>query len=168
MRGVLTARGRELRRADGGGVDVAYRVIFIQQVMIRVLRQGLEDRPLIESTGALRDYAMMRQGFLAHEEVRAFYLDAGNHLIREELMNRGTVDESSIYVREMLARGLELGAAGLVLLHNHPSGDPVPSSTDREITRSLSQAGKFMGLRLLDHLIVARGRYYSFHEAGLL
>jgi DNA repair protein RadC len=102
------------------------------------------------------------------EQVRALFLDSRNRLIADEQQGRGTVNHTPLYPREVLKRALELKAAALILVHNHPSGDPTPSRADIELTRELASAAKALGLALHDHVIVGMGRWMSFRREGLL
>lgn len=168
LRGVLTAPRRELRQAVPQGDAVAAHLGAIRRAMTRVLRSELDDRPLIDSGRALAGYLRLAQGSEPVEVVRAFYLNTGQRLLREEVAARGTIDEAPIYVREIVRRALELGAAGLVLVHNHPSGDASPSRIDIDLTRCLAEACRTMGVTLFDHLIVTAGDCLSFRAEGLL
>ena len=104
----------------------------------------------------------------AREQFRVLFLDKKNQLIADEVMNRGTVDHAPVYPREVVRRALELSASALILVHNHPSGDPTPSQADVKLTRELVEAGRHMKVTVHDHVIIGRGRYTSFAEAGLL
>lgn len=126
------------------------------------------DGPVITSSDALLRYLSLAQGSAQVEIVRILYLTARHRLIRDEIASRGTIDEAVLHVREVLARALELGAAAIVLIHNHPSGDPTPSKADIDMTRRLALTGKGLGVHLLDHLIVARTEMMSFRAQGLL
>ena len=102
------------------------------------------------------------------EQFRVLYLDRKNVLIADEAQSKGTVDHTPVYPREVLKRALELGASALILVHNHPSGDPAPSVDDRGVTEQLVAAGRLLDIPVHDHVIIGRGRYTSFAEAGLL
>lgn len=102
------------------------------------------------------------------EEVRVFYLDRKNHLIADEQHSRGTVDHAPFYPREVIKRALEMSASALVVVHNHPSGDPTPSTGDIALTRQLGEASKMMGLTLHDHIIITPSGEVSFRAEGLI
>lgn len=140
----------------------------IRQTMHWTLRTEVETRPILGSSQALRDYLRLAQAFDRHEYVRIFYLNSRNRLLREECLDRGTPDQSIASPRQIIVRGLELGATGIIICHNHPSGDPAPSMADKAITRRIAVAAQAVDLRLLDHLIVAEGGEFSFREQGLL
>jgi DNA repair protein RadC len=130
--------------------------------------RGGEARPSISSWSALNDYVRTRLAHEAREQVRVLYLDRKNQLIADELMNRGTVDHAPVYPREVVRRGLELSACALILVHNHPSGDPTPSSADIEMTRQVIEAARALNMAVHDHLVVGRDGVASFKALGLM
>jgi DNA repair protein RadC len=168
LRATLNARPREVLRASGGRQDVVDQLAATRQAMLWSLRQAASERPYLGNMEAIRDYLRMAQGFASLEEVRVLHLDSQARLLREELMCRGTPDEAMVNVREIVARAVEIGSVFLVLVHNHPSGDPTPSERDRELTRRLSIAAHSLDMRLIDHLIVAERGCFSFRDAGLV
>jgi DNA repair protein RadC len=108
---------------------------------------------------------------LAHapaEHVRVLYLDAKNHLLRDALITIGSINEAPIYPREIMRQALEVNATGMILVHNHPSGDPTPSVRDTQITKLVANAARLLDIQLHDHLIIARAGHVSFRAAGLL
>ncbi len=165
---MLLAGNGALREVLGDDEQTLQFLYAVRRAMLYALRAPIEDRPLLNNKQALFDYLQAVQGFATVEHARAIFLDSGNHLLREELVAEGTVDEIDLHVRMVIGRALELGAAGLILVHNHPSGDPTPSQGDRTVTRRLASAGQLMDVHLLDHLIIGRGRHFSFREAGFL
>lgn len=166
FRGVITAQAADLARVVSAAE--VQQILVLRTALLLALRQDFEDVPALNNVGSLLAYLQLRQGFSTREQVRALYLDARNRLIREEMISQGTIDEAALHVREVIGRGLEVGAAGLILAHNHPSGDPTASLGDIEITRKLACAGALLGMRLLDHIIVGRGHHFSFREKGLV
>jgi DNA repair protein RadC len=164
----LAAPRREQLRAAGGDLSVVQQLRAVHQAMIRARRLALDSLPVIGNERAVLDYVAAVQGADIVESVRVLYLDARNHLIREEVAARGTVHEAPIYVREIIARALELGAMGIIVAHNHPSGDTEPSVADKEMTAKLAAGARTMGIALHDHLIVSRHGHFSFRTAGLL
>jgi len=136
--------------------------------MVEVRRTQILDRPVIASGTALKDYLVAVAGGSAREELRILYLDARQHLIRDELLASGTVDAVPIHTREIMRRALELGASGLILAHNHPSGDATPSQSDIGETRRVVQAARTLGIVLHDHVIVARAEWTSMRTLGLI
>jgi DNA repair protein RadC len=168
LRATIAARPRELLRASGGRKEVVEQLAATRQAMLWSLRQAASERPYLGNMEAIRDYLRMAQGFAALEEVRVLHLDSQARLLREELMSRGTPDEAVVNVREIIAHAVEIGSVFLVLVHNHPSGDPTPSERDRELTRRLSIAAHSLDMRLIDHLIVAERGCFSFRDSGLV
>lgn len=168
LQAVLLAPSKELVLATGGDTELVAHLVTIRRAMHWTLRRRLDDRPLIKSFGALQEYLRFAQGAETTERFRILYLDTGHRLLREEVESQGTVDESAVYVREVVRRALELGASGLILVHNHPSGVAEPSNGDKGVTRALSNAARCFGIQVLDHLIVTRGGWYSFRGEGLL
>jgi len=155
--------------ADVSGSDRAAALVHAaRQVMIEVRRTQIVDRPVIGSGSALRDYLGAVAGGSPREELRILYLDARQHLIRDELLATGTVDAVPIHTREIMRRALELGASGLILAHNHPSGDATPSHSDIAETRRVAQAARTLGIVLHDHVIVARAEWTSMRTMGLI
>jgi DNA repair protein RadC len=131
------------------------------------MRSDIEDRPLIADEHAVIAYLRARCGHARLEELRVLHLDTKNQLIHEQLFP-GSVDEAPFQIREILRRALEVGAASIILAHNHPSGDPKPSASDREITQRLSRAANDIGVMMLDHIIVTRTKSFSFRLEGLV
>jgi DNA repair protein RadC len=140
----------------------------VGELMKRVLREEILERPVIGSWTALLDYLQVA---LAHEPVEQFrvlFLDRKNILIRDEQQQRGTVDHTPLYPRELVKRALELGASAIIMVHNHPSGDPTPSRADIEMTRQVVQAMAAVGLSVHDHVIVGKNRHTSFKSQNLI
>ena len=164
---MLAAPARRLRTA--GGCDrAASGLPVVRDAMLHSLESALGDRPLLGSTEALLAYLRSDMGSLAAETVHALFLDAGLRLIRHEPMFRGTISECPFYAREVVRRGLELGAASLILVHNHPSGDPTPSGDDLKRTRDLIEAARLFDIQVVDHLIIARTECRSMRAMGYL
>ena len=126
---------------------------------MRLLETRVEGRPILSSWDALGDYLQAAMGHSPVEEVRILFLNAKNMLIANEALWRGSVDEASVHVREVIARAIALGATAIIIVHNHPSGDPTPSQQDIRLTRDLIDAGRHMKVTVHDHVIVgAQGR----------
>ena len=140
----------------------------IREVSRRLLKAPIEDRPVIASWDALIDYCRAAMADEPTERFRVLYLDRRNRLIRDEIQQKGTVDHTPVYPREVVKRALELGATALVMVHNHPSGDPAPSRADIDMTREVREAAEKLGITLHDHIVVARGGTSSFKAMGLL
>ena len=140
----------------------------VQELLQRVLKEQLRERPAITSKEALRAYLKVAMEHEATEQFRLLFLDRKNILIRDEVQSRGTVDHTPLYPREVVKRALELGASALIMVHNHPSGDPTPSQADIETTRQVVAALAQVGIALHDHLIVGRAGQVSLRAAQLL
>ncbi len=126
------------------------------------------NRPALSSWAALIDYCTAAMARSPHEEFRVLFLDRKNVLIADEVQSRGTVDHTPVYPREIVKRALELGASALILVHNHPSGDPTPSRADIEMTREVAAAAKALKIAVHDHLVIGRSGHASFKALGLL
>jgi DNA repair protein RadC len=133
-----------------------------------MLEARVEDQPILSSWDALGDYLQAAMGHKRVEEVRILFLNAKNRLIANEALWQGSVDEASVHVREVIARAIALGATAIIIVHNHPSGDPTPSSQDIRLTRDLIDAGRHMKVTVHDHVIVGAGGRTSMKAAGLI
>jgi DNA repair protein RadC len=140
----------------------------IGELLKRVLREEIRERPVIGSWTALLDYLQVALAHEPIEQFRVLFLDRKNILIRDELQQRGTVDHTPLYPREIVKRALELGASSIIMVHNHPSGDPTPSRADIEMTRQVVQAMSAVGLTVHDHVIVGKNRHTSFKSQRLI
>jgi DNA repair protein RadC len=132
------------------------------------LREDAYKPPILSTSDAVVQYL---QAELAHspvEQVRVLFLGSRNQLLRDALVSIGSVDESPLYPREIMRQALEVNATGLILVHNHPSGDFAPSKGDEQATRQVVEAARTLDIRLHDHLIIAKGGYSSFRAIGLL
>lgn len=134
----------------------------------RLARARLRDRPVISSWAALLDYCHTHLAHHETEHFRVLYLDRKNVLIADDLLGQGTVDHVPVYPREVLRRALDLNATALILVHNHPSGDPTPSQADIAMTEAIRQACAVLSITLHDHLVIGAGREISFRAEGLL
>jgi DNA repair protein RadC len=132
------------------------------------LRRQVLNRPALTSWSALLDYCTAAMACCETEQFRILFLDRKNNLIADEVQQQGTVDHAPVYVREVLKRALELSASAIILVHNHPSGDPTPSRADIEITRKIIEAADKLSIAVHDHLIIGRGGHASFRGLKLL
>jgi len=164
---VLAASAGRLRAASGCD-RAAAGLPAVHRAMLRSLESELSERPLLSSTDALLHYLRSDMGSLPVEAVHVLFLDATLRLIRNEPMFHGTIGECPFYAREVVRRGLELGAASLILVHNHPSGDPTPSRDDRKRTRELIDAARLFDIQVVDHLIISRTECRSMRAMGFL
>ncbi|MCS6780056.1 MAG: DNA repair protein RadC [Geminicoccaceae bacterium] len=159
------------QRAAQRDEDLRFTRVLLKAVHVllrRVLKEEIRDRPVIGSWSALLDYLRATLGHEPTEQFRILFLDRKNILIRDEPQSRGTVDHTPLYPREVVKRALELGASAIVMVHNHPSGDPTPSKPDIETTRAVVQALAAVGILVHDHVIVGKNRHLSFRSEGLL
>jgi DNA repair protein RadC len=140
----------------------------IGELLKRVLREEIRDRPVIGSWTALIDYLQVALAHEPIEQFRVLFLDRKNILIRDEQQQRGTVDHTPLYPRELVKRALELGASSIIMVHNHPSGDPTPSRADIEMTKQVVHAMGAVGLTVHDHVIVGKNRHTSFKSQRLI
>ncbi|MGE0179097.1 MAG: DNA repair protein RadC [Sphingomonas sp.] len=139
-----------------------------QAAALRLLREEIRDRPVLGSWDALLDYLRADMAHEAIERVRILFLDTRNVLIRDELMWKGAVDESAVHIREIMRRALDLQASAIIVVHNHPSGDPSPSKQDIRLTRDLAEAGRHLNVILHDHIIIGAQGHSSLRAMGLI
>lgn len=165
---VVNASDARLREIDGIGDRAIEELRLIRAAALRLAKGQLLDRPLLTSWPALIDYLRSAQAFEAREQFRILFLDKKNRLIADEVQGQGTVDHTPVYVREVVKRALELHATALILVHNHPSGDPTPSRADIDMTRQIADAARPLGVVLHDHVIVGRGGHTSFRALRLI
>jgi DNA repair protein RadC len=164
---VLGADTQELAAA-GLGLPAIAVIKFIRELALRFLRAELRKRPVVGSWDKLIEYCTANIGHSAVEEFHILFLDCKNALIRDERQQRGTVDHTPVYTREVIKRALDLGASSLILVHNHPSGDPAPSAADIAVTRDIVRAAAPLSITVHDHLIIGRGCHASMRDLGLL
>jgi DNA repair protein RadC len=164
---VLGATPEELRTVKGVGETVALDLKLLHEASVRSAREQVAKRPVISSWSALMAYVKTALAHEAREQFRVLFLDKKNQLIADEVMGRGTVDHAPVYPREVMRRALELSASAVILVHNHPSGDPTPSSADIDMTRQVVEAGRSLRIAVHDHLIAARDGVASLKALGL-
>lgn len=165
---VIAAPLEQLEAQDGMGEVAAIALKTVREGAIRLLAADVMQKPVIASWSALLDYCRARLSREAREETRVLFLDRKNVLIADEPHGKGTVDQSPLYIREVVKRALDLAASAVILVHNHPSGDPTPSRADIDMTRDLDKALKAVGINLHDHLVIGRQAHASFKSQGLL
>jgi len=140
----------------------------IHEAAIRLTRETVQTRPVFGSGQAVLDYCRARLAHAATEEFHLLFLDRKNGLIAAETQSRGTIDHTPVYPREVVKRALELEASAIILVHNHPSGDPSPSKADVEMTREVARAAAALGIAVHDHLIIGRSGHASMKSLGLI
>ena len=165
--GLMSADPTALAHAGVGWRALAS-VKIVQAAALRLLKAEATARPVLASWDALLDYLRADMGHRRTERARVLHLNTRNMLIRDELVSEGSIDQAAIYVREVVRRALELGSAAIIVVHNHPSGDPSPSRQDIAITRDLALALKPLGITLHDHVIIGAQAHASLRALGLL
>jgi len=165
---VVTASPARLQMVKGAGPAVVLELKLVEAAAQRMMRARVIQKPLLSSWDALLDYCHTTMSHRETEQFRVLFLDRKNVLIADEEQARGTVDHVPVYPREIVKRALELNASALILVHNHPSGDPTPSEADLSMTRQVLDACEALGLTLHDHLIIGKSRELSFRATGYL
>ncbi|WP_425450110.1 RadC family protein [Virgifigura deserti] len=166
--GVLAAAPGELREVKGVKDASVVALKAVEAAALLMARQELIDRPVIGSWKKLLDYCHAAMAHQKVEQFRLLFLDGKNALIADEVQQRGTVNHTPVYPREVVKRALELGASAIIMCHNHPSGDPTPSEEDIAMTREIAEAAERLGITLHDHVVVGRKGHRSFRSMGLL
>ncbi len=165
---VISAPVARLEQVAGVGPAVVQELKIVEAAAHRLARAKVMHRPVLSSWDQLLDYCRAAMGHRATEQFRILYLDRKNLLIADEEQARGTVDHVPVYPREVVKRALELNASALILVHNHPSGDPTPSEADILVTNQILDAANTMGIVLHDHLVIGRAAVLSFRSEGLI
>ncbi len=166
---LMTVRAEDSRgRSKGVGAETALDLVALHEVSRRVTKEEANKRTVITSWTALLAYVRLSLQHEPREQFRVLYLDKKNQLILDEIQNRGTVDHAPVYPREVVRRALELSASAMIIVHNHPSGDPTPSRADIDMTRQVIEAARALSLQVHDHLIVGREGVASFKQLGLM
>jgi DNA repair protein RadC len=166
--GLLSADAEALMRVDGVGETVAAAIRIAQATALRLLRSNIDEQPVLASWQALLDYLRADMAYIGIERVRALHLNAKNMLIRDEVVSEGSIDQAAVHVREVIRRAIDLGSSALILVHNHPSGDPAPSRADITLTRDIIDAGKRLNIAIHDHVIIASSGHSSMRALGLI
>ncbi|MGR3290867.1 MAG: RadC family protein [Paracoccaceae bacterium] len=165
---VLSAPPERLLQVKGIGVAIVQELKIVEASAHRLARSRVMERHIISNWDAILDYCHTTMAHRETEQFRILYLDRKNVLIADEEQARGTVDHVPVYPREVVKRALELNASALILVHNHPSGDPTPSDADISMTEQINVAAAALGLTLHDHLIIGKSSELSFRSAGYL
>lgn len=166
---LMTVRAEDSRgRPKGVGVETALDLSALHEVARRVTKEEANKRTVISSWTALLAYVRLSLQHEPREQFRVLYLDKKNQLILDEIQNRGTVDHAPVYPREVVRRALELSASAMIIVHNHPSGDPTPSRADIDMTKQVIEAARSLSVQVHDHLIVGREGVASFKQLGLM
>ncbi|MCR4521041.1 MULTISPECIES: DNA repair protein RadC [Bosea] len=165
---VLGAPAARLAEIDGVSETVALDLKVVEASLKRMAKGAVGKRPVLSSWSSVLDYCRMAMAFAEREQFRILFLDKKNILIADEVQQTGTVDHTPVYPREVMRRALELSASAIILVHNHPSGDPTPSGADMRMTRELVDIAKPLGVAIHDHIIVGRDGHASFRSLGLI
>jgi len=168
LRGVLAAPSQELQQIDGIGPHSAFGIKLVQEVAREFLKEKILDRPFYKSSREIFDYLYHSMRDLKKEVFKVIYLNSQNQVIETADLFAGTVNGSSVAPREVMEGAIKRSAVSLIFVHNHPSGNPEPSASDRELTRELVYAGKVMRIKVLDHIIIGENKYFSFADDGLI
>jgi len=166
--GVLTASPEALGRVKGMGDTSIAAIRIAHAAAIRLLKTQADDKPVLANWQALLDYLRADMAHHGIERFRVLHLNTKNRLIRDEVMSEGSIDQAAVHVREVVRRAIDLGSAAIILVHNHPSGDPSPSRADIDITRAIQEAGRRLGVAVHDHVIMGLHGHVSLKAQGLI
>ena len=164
----IAAPRDRILEVEGASASVAIQLKIVEAAALRLAKTRLLGRPALTSWAALIDYCAAAMARSQTEEFRVLFLDRKNVLIADEVQSSGTVDHTPVYPREIVKRALDHAATAIILVHNHPSGDPTPSRADITMTRDVADAAKALGIVVHDHVIVGRSGHVSFKALGLL
>jgi DNA repair protein RadC len=165
---VLRATPEQMKKVEGVSDAVISSIKICEAACQIMIKEDVKSGPVIQSWTSLLDYCRMMLGHKTEEEFHLLFLNHKNVLIADEMQNKGTVDHTPVYPREVVKRALELGASAVIMVHNHPSGDVQPSKADIDMTRQVINAGHSVGIRVHDHLIVGAKQTFSFKSNGLI
>lgn len=165
---VINAPWERLREIKGVGHAVYLHLRIVKASAERMVRSSLVAKPVIASWSDLIDYCHMTMAYEEKEVFRIVFLNKGNRIIADEVQQTGTVDQTPVYPREVIKRALDLAATAIILVHNHPSGSPKPSTSDISITHKIIEIAQSLGIKLHDHVIIAKDGHLSFRNSGLI
>jgi DNA repair protein RadC len=168
LSGVLDASLGEIEGISGLGPISATLIRLVKALCVSYSAQRMRNKDILSSPESVLDFSRLKLTGLPNEALMAIYVNVKNHVIGYEMLNEGTVDNVVIYPRRIIEGALRYHASGLIIVHNHPSGNPEPSEEDRLLTSSLSELSKTLDIRLLDHIIVGRDGHFSFRERKLI
>ncbi|CAN5253788.1 DNA repair protein RadC [soil metagenome] len=166
--GLLAADAEALGRIKGMGDTSVAALRIVRATALRLLRNDLDERPVLSNWQAVLDYLRADMAHHAIERVRVLHLNTRNMLIRDELVSEGTIAEAAVHVREVIRRAIDLGSAAIILVHNHPSGDPQPSRADIDLTRKTIDAAKQFDIAVHDHVVIGTKGHASLRAMGLI
>ncbi len=165
---LMNAPHGSLSQMDGISENTATAIKAVTAIAHRMIKQEIIKQPVLNNWTRLMDYCHMSMDFETKEHFRILFMNKKNMLIADEVQASGTVDHTPAYPREIMKRALELGATAMILMHNHPSGDPKPSKADIEMTRQIIEASRPFNITVHDHIVMARGCHFSFKQEGLI
>ena len=168
LRGVLEAPLEELEQIEGIGAHSAFGIKLVQEVAREFLKERIIDRPVYKSSQEIFDYLYHSMRDLRKEVFKVIYLNSQNQIIEAEDLFEGTVNSSAVSPREVIEGAIKHNAVSLIFAHNHPSGNPEPSQSDKDLTRDLVYAGGIMHIKVLDHVIIGDNKYFSLAGDGLI
>ena len=166
--GLLTADAETIIKATNLSEVTVATIKIVQAAALRLLQSEVMNAPVLASWQALLDYLRADMAHKLTERVRVLHLNTRNMLIRDEVMAEGSIDQAAVSVREVIRRAIDLGSASIILVHNHPSGDPQPSRADIRLTQDIAGAGKPLGILVHDHVIIGAKGHSSMRAMGLL
>lgn len=165
---VINAPEERLQEVSGIGDSVITELKLVRAASLRLLKSNVVKRPEMRTWTDLIEYCQAAMAYETREQLRIIFMDKRNHIIADEVQQTGTVDHTPVYVREIVKRALELSATAIILLHNHPSGDPTPSRADIEMTKEVIKAAKNLGIIVHDHIIIGRKGHASLKGLELI
>ena len=165
---LMAATPEELMRVDGISENTSTAIKSVEAVATRMMKQEIAKKPLLNNWTRLMDYCHATMAHEKKEHFRIIFLNKKNELIADEIQGTGTVDHTPAYPREIMKRSLELGATAIILMHNHPSGDPKPSAADIDMTQQIIRAAEPFNITVHDHIIISRNGYTSMKNQGLM
>ena len=165
---VISAPPERLAEIPGLGAAAITELQIVRAAALRLAKGAVAERPLLTSWMEVLDYCRAAMAFETREQFRILFLDKKNRVIADEVQQQGTVDHTPVYVREIVKRALELSSTAIILVHNHPSGDPKPSRADIDMTRQIIESARHLGIVIHDHIIIGRDGHASFKGMGLI
>lgn len=163
---VMDMDEKDLKGIDGIGEQTAFRMQVLSTFITAAKREAVLKKPTFRNKVELLSYLYDKMSPLKHEEFHVLYFDSKNHLITEKTLFKGTIDSSAVYPREVMRHALDLGASQIVLVHNHPSGDPSPSQDDDYLTEQIRLVASPLNVNVQDHIIIGDGLHYSYKDQG--
>lgn len=164
---VLNAKATQLQKVKGIGPSAARAICLTKAILVRSMQAELAQKHVISSWREVVQYCEACMSYDMEEQLRLIFLDQKNQIIGDEVQTRGTIDQTAIYPREVVKRALEVGAKSIIMVHNHPSGDPSPSREDIQLTLKVNEAAQMLDINLHDHLIIGKGSHASLKSMGI-